>query len=69
MSMFENTFVNLPPYVQGIQIVLIHCEKVRISSPRCDNYEVHYIPGVPVNRKCLSGVLGELCFSVYIQTS
>ena len=45
-----------PIYVQGTQIVPLHCEKVRISSPRCDNNEVHYIPGIPVNSKFILSV-------------
>ena len=24
-------------------------KKQRIISPRCDNYKVHYVPGVPAN--------------------
>ena len=55
MRIFINVF---PLYVHGIPVVfsLVHIysyivKKQRIVSPRCDNYKVHYVPGVPENSK------------------
>ena len=49
--------------------VPLHCEKLRISSPRCDNYEVHYVPGVPVNSEFIWSVGGTqfLCIQTYYE--
>ena len=53
-----HTFVNLSPYMfmasKLFSVLYTYsyiAKKQRIILPRCDNYEVHYVPGVPENSK------------------